>query len=67
MKRYAIMVRENYPGAKITELCRCNTNPHTIAEGARGHRQTFIVNGAMYSAHKYNHVEVIDLAHAMAE
>ena len=59
MNRYVIMARENYPGAQIKEICRCDAWPETI----RAALADYTVLGARGTAiHKYNHVEILDLA-----
>jgi len=59
MRRYVIMARENYPGANIKEVCRCNGSAIDI----RNALYDFTVLGACGTPiHKYNHVEILDLA-----
>ena len=53
------MARENYPGANIKEVCRCNGSAIDI----RNALYDFTVLGACGTPiHKYNHVEILDLA-----
>ena len=59
MRRYVIMARENYPGANIKEVCRCNGSAIDI----RNALYDYTVLGACGTPiHKYNHVEILDLA-----
>ena len=59
MNRYVIMARENYPGAQIKEICRCHAWPADIKNAL----MDYTVTGALGTRiHKYNHVEILDLA-----
>jgi hypothetical protein len=59
MKGSVIVARENWPGAPIKEICRCNGN----AKDIRNALADYTVSGAGGTPiHKYNHVEILDLA-----
>ena len=58
MSRYVIMARENYPGAAIKELCRCNGRPYDIKDAL----SNFKVLGPLGTPiPKYNHVQILEL------
>lgn len=53
------MARENWPGAPLKEVCRCNG----YAEDIRNALADYTVTGSQGTAiHKYNHVEIIDVS-----
>jgi len=59
MKRYVIMAKENYPGATIKEICRCETNAKVIRDALADYTVTGSQGTRIY---KYNHVEIIDVS-----
>jgi hypothetical protein len=62
MKRYAIMVRSNYPGAPLTELCQVDTNPQAVKKAAQ--EKTLLLDigaGRKVRQPKYCHVEIVEL------
>jgi len=59
MKRYVIMAKENYPGATIKEICRCNSNPNDIRNALADYTVTGALGGTIF---KYNHVEILDIS-----
>ena len=59
MKGSVIMARENWPGAPIKEVCRCNG----FAEDIRNALADYTITGSQGTRiHKYNHVEIIDVS-----
>jgi len=59
MKGYVIMAKENYPGASIKEICRCNGN----AQDIRNALADYTVTGALGTRiYKYNHVEILEVS-----
>ena len=59
MKRYVIMAKENYPGATIKEICRCETNAKVIRDALAD----FTVTGSQGTRiYKFNHVEILELS-----
>lgn len=57
--RYVIMARENYPGAQIREVCRCDSNPKDL----RNALADYTVTGALGTRiHKFNHVEILTIS-----
>jgi len=61
MKRYAIMVRDNYPGAPLTELCQVDTNPEAVKKAAKDKINGVTVAGRYITAPKYCQVEIVEL------
>ena len=59
MKRYVIMAKENYPGATIKEICRCNSNPNDIRNALADYTVTGSLGTRIY---KYNHIEILDVS-----
>ena len=59
MKRYVIMAKENYPGATIKEICRCNSNPGDIRNALADYTVTGSQGTRIY---KYNHVEILEIS-----
>jgi len=59
MKRYVIMAKENYPGATIKEICRCNGNAQDIRNALADYTVTGSHGTRIY---KYNHVEILELS-----
>ena len=59
MNRYLIVARENYPGATLKEICRCNAWPENIRNALADYTVTGSQGTRIY---KYNHVEILDLA-----
>ena len=56
MTRYVIMARENYPGAPIKEICRCNAWPYDIKDAL----SNFMVLGPLGTPiPKYSHVQIL--------
>jgi len=59
MKGSVIMARENWPGAPIKEVCRCNG----FAEDIRNALADYTITGSQGTRiHKYNHVEILDVS-----
>jgi len=59
MKGSVIMARENWPGAPVKEVCRCNG----FAEDIRNALADYTVTGSQGTRiHKYNLVEIIDVS-----
>ena len=59
MKRYVIMAKENYPGAVIREICRCETNAKVIRDALAD----FTVTGSQGTRiYKFNHVEIMEVS-----
>jgi len=59
MKRYVIMAKENYPGAVIKEICRCETNAKVIRDALAD----FTVTGSQGTRiYKFNHVEIMEVS-----
>ena len=59
MKGYVIMARENYPGASIKEICRCNGFPVDIRNALADYTITGSQGTRIY---KYNHVEILEIS-----
>jgi len=59
MKGYVIMARENYPGAQIKEICRCNGNAKDIRNALADYTVTGALGGTIF---KYNHVEILTIS-----
>ena len=59
MNRYVIMARENWPGAHIKEICRCNSNPQDIRNALADYTVTGSQGTRIY---KYNHVEILKVS-----
>ena len=59
MKRYVIMAKENYPGANMKEICRCNGNATDIRNALADYTVTGSQGTRIY---KYNHVEILELS-----
>jgi predicted metal-dependent RNase len=59
MKGSIIMARENWPGAPVKEVCRCNG----FAEDIRNALADYTVTGSQGTRiHKYNLVEIVDVS-----
>ena len=59
MKGSVIMARENWPGAPIKEICRCNG----FAEDIRNALVDYTITGSQGTRiHKYNHVEILEVS-----
>jgi len=56
---YVIMAKENYPGAQIKEICRCNGNAQDICNALADYTVTGSQGTRIY---KYNHVEILELS-----
>jgi len=59
MKRYVIMAKENYPGAVIREICRCNGNAQDIRNALADYTVTGSQGTRIY---KFNHVEILEVS-----
>jgi len=59
MKGYVIMAKENYPGASIKEICRCNGNAQDIRNALADYTVTGSQGTRIY---KFNHVEILELS-----
>jgi hypothetical protein len=59
MKRYVIMAKENYPGASIKEICRCDTNAKVIRDALADYTVTGSQGTRIY---KFNHVEILEVS-----
>jgi len=59
MKRYVIMAKENYPGAVIKEICRCETNAKVIRDALADYTVTGSQGTRIY---KFNHVEIMEVS-----
>jgi len=59
MKRYVIMAKENYPGATIKEVCRCDTNAKVIRDALADYTVTGSQGTRIY---KFNHVEILEVS-----
>ena len=59
MKRYVIMAKENYPGATIKEICRCETNAKVIRDALADYTVTGSQGTRIY---KFNHVEILEVS-----
>lgn len=57
--RYVILAKENYPGANIKEICRCNSNPGDIRNALADYTVTGSQGTRIY---KYNHVEILKVS-----
>ena len=64
MNRYVIMARENWPGAVMREICRCNSNAGDIRNALADYTVTGSQGTRIY---KYNHVEIIDVSRKQRE
>ena len=53
------MARENYPGAPIREICRCNSRPEDIRNALADYTVTGSQGTRIY---KYNHVEILKVS-----
>ena len=59
MKRYVILAKENWPGAVIREICRCETNAKVIRDALAD----FTVTGSQGTRiYKFNHVEILEIS-----
>ena len=58
-RSYVIMARENYPGANIKEICRCNGNANDIRNALADYTVTSSQGTRIY---KYNHVEIMKVS-----
>jgi len=58
-RSYVIMARENYPGANIKEICRCNGNANDIRNALADYTVTGSQGTRIY---KYNHVEILEVS-----
>ena len=56
---YVIMARENYPGASIKEICRCNGNAADIRNALADYTVTGSQGTRIY---KFNHVEIMEVS-----
>ena len=59
MKRYVILAKENYPGATIKEICRCDTNAKVIRDTLADYTVTGSQGTRIY---KFNHVEILEVS-----
>jgi len=59
MKSYVIMAKENYPGATIKEICRCDTNAKVIRDALADYTVTGSQGTRIY---KFNHVEILEVS-----
>jgi len=59
MKSYVIMAKENYPGATIKEICRCNGNAKVIRDALADYTVTGSQGTRIY---KFNHVEILEVS-----
>jgi len=59
MNRYVIMARENWPGAVMREICRCNSNAGDIRNALADYTVTGSQGTRIY---KYNHVEILKVS-----
>ena len=59
MKRYVILAKENWPGAVIREICRCETNAKVIRDALADYTVTGSQGTRIY---KYNHVEIMEVS-----
>jgi hypothetical protein len=59
MKRYVILAKENYPGATIKEICRCETNAKVIRDALADYTVTGSQGTRIY---KFNHVEILEVS-----
>ena len=59
MNRYVIMARENWPGAVMREICRCNSNAGDIRNALADYTVTGSQGTRIY---KYNHVEIMKVS-----
>ena len=58
-RTYVIMAKENYPGATIKEICRCNGN----AQDIRNALSDYTVTGSQGTRiYKFNHVEILEVS-----
>ena len=59
MKRYVILAKENWPGAVIREICRCETNAKVIRDALADYTVTGSQGTRIY---KFNHVEILEVS-----
>ena len=59
MNRYVIMARENWPGAVMREICRCNSNAGDIRNALADYTVTGSQGTRIY---KFNHVEIMEVS-----
>jgi hypothetical protein len=59
MNRYVIMARENWPGAVMREICRCNSNAGDIRNALADYTVTGSQGTRIY---KFNHVEILEVS-----
>ena len=59
MKRYVILAKENWPGAVIREICRCETNAKVIRNALADYTVTGSQGTRIY---KFNHVEIMEVS-----
>ena len=59
MKRYVILAKENWPGAVIREICRCETNAKVIRDALADYTVTGSQGTRIY---KFNHVEILEIS-----
>ena len=59
MKRYVILAKENWPGAVIREICRCETNAKVIRDALADYTVTGSQGTRIY---KFNHVEIMEVS-----
>ena len=64
MNRYVIMARENWPGAVMREICRCNSNAGDIRNALADYTVTGSQGTRIY---KYNHVEIMKISPSKKE
>ena len=58
-RTYVIMAKENYPGATIKEICRCNGNAQDIRNALADYTVTGSQGTRIY---KFNHVEILEVS-----
>jgi len=59
MKFYVILAKENWPGAVIREICRCETNAKVIRDALADYTVTGSQGTRIY---KFNHVEIMEVS-----
>ena len=59
MKFYVILAKENWPGAVIREICRCETNAKVIRDALADYTVTGSQGTRIY---KFNHVEILEVS-----
>lgn len=57
MSRYVIMGRENWPGAPIKEICRCDARPHDIKNALVAFKE---IGPCGTLIPKYSHVQIMN-------